>query len=101
MKSLLPAALSGLVSLLGGMISGGPWGALVGVLGLAAAVGGSLWLYGKYRDFVFNQTDTHEHEDASHDQGTVISDNQHQSTGDASTINQSEQDKLNAIKNGQ
>lgn len=93
-KSLLPSA----VGLIGSMIGGGPFGAIIGGVGIIGMVVAGLWAYNKYRNWVFERTATAEQQQAANDQATVVAANQNQAAGDALTISTSEQDKINAKK---
>ena len=93
-KSLLPS----IVGLIGSMIGGGPFGAIVGGLGLIGMVVAGLWAYNKYRNWVFERTAIAEQQQAANDQAAIVAANQNQAAGDAATIAQSELDKINAKK---
>ena len=93
-KSLLPS----IVGLIGSMIGGGPFGAIIGGVGLIGMVVAGLWAYNKYRNWVFERTAIAEQQQAANDQAAIVAANQNQAAGDAATIAQSELDKINAKK---
>lgn len=93
--SLLPS----LIGLIGGVVGSGPVGLIAGGIGILGMLGAGLWIYNKYRNYIFNKVNDQEHQQSAVDQGNVILQNQAQSSEDQVTMSQSEKDKA-AAKSG-
>ena len=89
--------LPAITSLLGGVLSAGPWGAIfMGVAAIGLLIGGVI-IYNKIKQYQFKKAQDDSHQNQVDGQNQTIKDNQDIAIGDSSTVDQHKSDKQKAL----
>ena len=97
MWETLKGFIGPIISIISSLIGGGPLGLIgfgVGILGL---IFGGIWIYNKYKNWVFSEAHSKQNDKAVSDHSKVIDKNIDHSNSDDKTFTHSKKSKENAF----